>query len=124
MVMASYRFSTVSCISAMASAWRVRATRRSALSRRGFRTVSGSECGNGRGMAAGPLPRTGAVAKLGADPETKGVASMTRDRFSGTLLILGSILMVAVMALHPTGSDILAAPDVHRAVHLATGVHL
>src|SRR5438046_2383989 len=107
----------------MASACRVRATRRSAFSRRGFRTVSGSECGNGCGRAAGPLPRAGAGAKLG-DPEMKGVASMTSDRFSGTLLILGSILMVAVMAVHPTGSDILAAPDLHRAVHLATGIHI
>src|SRR5260221_9682200 len=98
----------------MASTCCVRATRRSAFARRGFRTVSGSACGNAGRMAAWSLPRAGAVAKLGGDPETKGVASMTRDRFSGTLLILGSILMVAVMAMHPTGSDILNAPDVHR----------
>lgn len=52
----------------------------------------------------------------------KGKRNMQRDVIGGTLLIAGSLANMLVMSLHPTGQQILHAPNFAQA-HLGVMVH-
>jgi hypothetical protein len=47
----------------------------------------------------------------------------TDDRLNGALLILGSVLGVLVMAVHPTARDITSATDASAAAHRGALIH-